>query len=154
MSNVNAMWEMGLFLNDLCMHDSSREMVLAGEQQAAELKLALEQVRLMSNVNAMWEMGLFLNDLCMHDSSREMVLAGEQQAAELKLALEQVRLFCMFPSESEKSKRLEESLRRLDEEMKRTDELLYQMIPKAVAQRLRSGEPAIDTCEVIFPRVY
>ncbi|KAF7259154.1 hypothetical protein EG68_03625 [Paragonimus skrjabini miyazakii] len=43
MSNVNAMWEMGLFLNDLCMHDSSREMVLAGEQQAAELKLALEQ---------------------------------------------------------------------------------------------------------------
>ncbi|KAF8568556.1 hypothetical protein P879_02689 [Paragonimus westermani] len=92
----------------------------------------------MSNVNAMWEMGLFLNDLCMHDSSREMVLAGEQQAAELKLALEQ---------ESEKGKRLEESLRRLDEEMKRTDELLYQMIPKAVAQRLRSGEPAIDTCE-------
>ncbi|KAF5400268.1 Heme NO binding associated [Paragonimus heterotremus] len=97
---------------------------------------------MVEDVDAMWEVGLFLNDLSMHDSSRDMVLAGEQQAAELKLALEQ---------ESEKSKRLEESLRRLDEEMKRTDELLYQMIPKAVAQRLRNGEAAVDTCEVTSP---
>ena len=44
MKDVDAMWEVGLFLNDLSMHDSSREMVLAGEQQAAELKLAIEQV--------------------------------------------------------------------------------------------------------------
>ncbi|CAI2736969.1 unnamed protein product [Dicrocoelium dendriticum] len=43
MENVDAMWDIGLFLNDLSMHDSSRDMVLAGEQQAAELKLALEQ---------------------------------------------------------------------------------------------------------------
>ncbi|CAL8095198.1 unnamed protein product [Calicophoron daubneyi] len=93
---------------------------------------------IMKDVNAMWEVGLYLNDLSMHDSSRDMVLAGEQQSAELKLALEQ---------ESEKRRRLEESLRRLDEEMKRTDELLYQMIPRAVAERLRSGEAAMDTCE-------
>lgn len=39
------MYEIGLFLNDLSMHDSSRDLVLAGEQQSAELKLALEQVR-------------------------------------------------------------------------------------------------------------
>lgn len=32
--------------------------------------------------------------------------------------------------------------------MKRTDELLYQMIPKQVADRLRRGENPIDTCEV------
>jgi len=37
----------------------------------------------------------------------------------------------------------------LDEEMRRTDELLYQMIPKQVADRLRRGENPIDTCEVI-----
>ncbi|GAA48937.1 guanylate cyclase soluble subunit beta [Clonorchis sinensis] len=43
MQDVDAMWEVGLFLNDLSMHDSSRDMVLTGEQQAAELKLALEQ---------------------------------------------------------------------------------------------------------------
>ncbi|VDP65326.1 unnamed protein product [Echinostoma caproni] len=93
---------------------------------------------IMEDVDAMWEVGLFLNDLSMHDSSRDMVLAGEQQSAELKMALEQ---------ESEKGKRLEESLRRLDEEVRRTDELLYRMIPKAVAERLRSGASAIDTCE-------
>ena len=32
--------------------------------------------------------------------------------------------------------------------MKRTDQLLYQMIPKAVADRLRQGEPAMNTCQV------
>ncbi|XP_018651687.1 putative soluble guanylate cyclase gcy [Schistosoma mansoni] len=36
---------------------------------------------------------------------------------------------------------------RLDEEMRRTDELLYQMIPRSVAERLRAGEAAVDTCE-------
>ena len=49
-------------------------------------------------------------------------------------------------------------MRKLDIEMKRTDELLYQMIPKQVADRLRRGEAAVDTCQVtlsqaIFNRV-
>lgn len=39
-------------------------------------------------------------------------------------------------------------MRKLDAEMKRTDSLLYQMIPKPVADRLRRGEPAITTCQV------
>lgn len=67
------------------------------------------------------------------------MLAGTQQSVELKLALDQEQL---------KSKKLEESMRKLDEEMRRTDELLYQMIPKQVADRLRNGENPIDTCEV------
>lgn len=69
------------------------------------------------------------------------MLAGTQQSVELKLALDQEQL---------KSKKLEESMRKLDEEMKRTDELLYQMIPKQVADRLRNGESPIDTCEVEY----
>ena len=36
--------------------------------------------------------------------------------------------------------------------MARTDELLFQMIPKAVAERIRKGESYMDTCEV-FPSV-
>lgn len=72
------------------------------------------------------------------------MLAGTQQSVELKLALDQEQL---------KSKKLEESMRKLDEEMKRTDELLYQMIPKQVADRLRNGESPIDTCEVRLIRV-
>lgn len=75
----------------------------------------------------------------MHDSSRDLVLVGTQQSAELKLALDQ---------EKQKSKALEDSMKKLDIEMKRTDQLLYQMIPKKIADRLRSGEPVMNLCEV------
>jgi guanylate cyclase len=37
------MFQSGLYLNDLSMHDSSRDFVLVGSQQQAELKLALDQ---------------------------------------------------------------------------------------------------------------
>ncbi len=40
------MFESGLYINDLSMHDSSRDLVLAGTQQQAELKMALKQVGL------------------------------------------------------------------------------------------------------------
>ena len=50
--------------------------------------------------------------------------------------------------ELQKSAKLEESMRELDKEKKKTDTLLYQMIPKSVADRLRKGEPALNTCEV------
>ncbi|CAN8004282.1 unnamed protein product, partial [Ixodes pacificus] len=49
--------------------------------------------------------------------------------------------------ELQKSRQLEDSMRKLDIEMKRTDELLYQMIPKAVADQLRSGETSVNTCQ-------
>ncbi|XP_055996229.1 soluble guanylate cyclase 88E-like isoform X2 [Ostrea edulis] len=94
---------------------------------------------MLEDPDAMFRAGLYINDLSMHDSSRDLVLAGTQQSAELKLALDQ---------EQQKSKILEESMRKLDAEMKRTDSLLYQMIPKPVADRLRRGEPAITTCQV------
>ncbi|GJQ65681.1 hypothetical protein Trydic_g7767 [Trypoxylus dichotomus] len=93
----------------------------------------------MPDLNSLIYSGLYINDLSMHDFSRDLMLAGTQQSVELKLALDQ---------EQQKSKKLEESMRRLDEEMKRTDELLYQMIPKQVADRLRAGENAINTCEM------
>ncbi|KAG8193603.1 hypothetical protein JTE90_000236 [Oedothorax gibbosus] len=93
----------------------------------------------MRDLDAMVHTGLYINDLSMHDFSRDMVLAGQQQSAELKLALDQ---------ELQKSKQLEESMRKLDIEMRRTDELLYQMIPKQVADRLRKGEAAVETCQM------
>ncbi|XP_067655948.1 soluble guanylate cyclase 88E-like [Haliotis asinina] len=94
---------------------------------------------IMDSLDDMFNVGLYINDLSMHDSSRDLVLAGTQQSAELKLALDQ---------EQEKSRLLEESMLKLDAEMKRTDALLYQMIPKPVADRLRRGEPSVNTCEV------
>ncbi|XP_070565560.1 soluble guanylate cyclase 88E-like [Ptychodera flava] len=94
---------------------------------------------LIPNLEALFRTGLFINDLSLHDSSRDLALVGTQQSAELKMALDQ---------EQRKSAKLEESMKKLDEEMKKTDSLLYQMIPRQVADRLRRGEPAMNTCEV------
>lgn len=44
LESPDAMFKSGLYINDLSMHDSSRDLVLAGTQQSAELKLALDQV--------------------------------------------------------------------------------------------------------------
>ena len=59
-----------------------------------------------------------------------------------------INLFGLLIQEQQKAKKLEETMNKLDEEMRRTDSLLYQMIPRSVADRLRKGEPALNTCEV------
>eukprot|EP00794_Sanderia_malayensis_P012303 gene12303-13572_t len=92
----------------------------------------------LEDLDDMYNVGLYLNDFCIHDASRDLVLIGNQKSAELKLALDQ---------ELEKSAELEESMKKLDQEMQKTDKLLYSMIPKTVANRLRKGDLAVNTCE-------
>ena len=75
----------------------------------------------------------------MHDGSRDLIIIGTQHSTDLKTALAE---------EKEKSKQLEINLKKLDETRKTADELLYRMIPKKVADRLRNGEPSISLCEV------
>ncbi|XP_056300662.1 soluble guanylate cyclase 88E-like [Pseudoliparis swirei] len=98
---------------------------------------------IIETVDDMIKMGVYVNDLNLHDSSRELILAGTQQSAELQLALDQ---------EQQKYTQLIEIIKKLDEEKKRGDALLYAMIPKAVADRLRKGVTALETCQV-FPDV-
>ena len=52
------------------------------------------------------------------------------------------------PQEQQKYAQLQEIIKKLDEEKKRGDSLLYAMIPKAVADRLRKGITALETCQV------
>lgn len=69
----------------------------------------------------------------------------------MKLVYDHLSYFALSTKqEVQKSKQLEDSMRKLDHEIKRTDDLLYQMIPRQVADKLRRGEPATDTCEVSF----
>ncbi|XP_078062073.1 soluble guanylate cyclase 88E-like [Mustelus asterias] len=98
---------------------------------------------IIETVEDMIKMGVYVNDLNLHDSSRELILAGTQQSAELQLALDQER---------QKYRQLQEIIMKLDEEKKRGDSLLYAMIPRAVADRLRKGVTALETCQV-FPDV-
>ncbi|XP_022209089.2 soluble guanylate cyclase 88E isoform X2 [Drosophila obscura] len=131
--------------DDLLLHDDGSEpeksLRLKGQMVYMEnwRMIMFLGTPVMPDLTSLITTGLYINDLSMHDFSRDLMLAGTQQSVELKLALDQ---------EQQKSKKLEESMRLLDEEMRRTDELLYQMIPKQVADRLRRGENPIDTCEM------
>ena len=68
-----------------------------------------------------------------------MWYAGSQQSTDLKDALD---------AEMEKTALMEEAMKKLDVEMKKGDELLSQMIPPAVAEKMKSGASPVDTCEV------
>ncbi|KAK7865585.1 hypothetical protein R5R35_010116 [Gryllus longicercus] len=94
---------------------------------------------LINNLDELPNMGLYLNDLNLHGLSREMVLKGWQHCSRLEL---------LFERAEERSGALERSLRLLDRWKRRGDELLYSMIPRPVADRLRSGggDP-LDTCQ-------
>ena len=50
--------------------------------------------------------------------------------------------------ENKKTEAMQEALKKVDIEMKRNDELLSQMIPKAVADKVKKGLNPVDTCEV------
>ena len=43
-------------------------------------------------------------------------------------------------------------MEKLAEERKRSEDLLYRMMPKPVADRMRRGDKAINTCEVSTQR--
>ncbi|XP_078587166.1 soluble guanylate cyclase gcy-31-like [Branchiostoma floridae x Branchiostoma japonicum] len=92
----------------------------------------------MTDMEDMRGNGLFLNDYSMHDLSRDMVVNGMNKTVEEKLAL---------TKEVKTTDQLEENLKKLEKAKKKTDQLLYGMIPKQVAERLKQGEPALNTCE-------
>ena len=44
MENLDHLFTLGLYITDLSIHDSSRELLLAGTQQAAEMQLMIDHV--------------------------------------------------------------------------------------------------------------
>lgn len=141
MPDLNALVTTGLYINDLSMHDFSRFVIkiVMEKWKVFFFLLSLHVPCCLANCTTCVKQYKLIAPVLFPLHPRDLMLAGTQQSVELKLALDQEQL---------KSKKLEESMRKLDEEMKRTDELLYQMIPKQVADRLRSGENPIDTCQV------
>lgn len=55
----------------------------------------------------------------------------------------------MFEKAEQRSAELEQNYKLLDTWKRRGDDLLYSMIPKTVADRLRAGHSSLNTCEVI-----
>lgn len=58
-----------------------------------------------------------------------------------------VRLELVFEKEEERSDELETSLELADSWKRQGDELLYSMIPRPIAERLRNGLNTLDTCQ-------
>ena len=82
---------------------------------------------MMKDLRSLVWTGLFVNDLSMHDYSRDIMLATSQEMIEMKMALSNAEL---------RADQVNLQLKKLDEVMQRTEELLFQMIPKAIAERL------------------
>ena len=94
---------------------------------------------MMKDLTSLIWCGLFVNDLSMHDYSRDIMLATSQEQIEKRIA---------FSKTENLTHQLNAQMRKIDDVVKKTDELLYQMIPKSVAERLRKGESSMDTCKV------
>ncbi|CAG9858831.1 unnamed protein product [Phyllotreta striolata] len=85
------------------------------------------------------DQALFLNDLNPHGLSKELVLAGWQHNSKLEV---------MFDSAEQRSDELDKNYQLLESWKSRGDDLLYSMIPKTVADRLRSTKfSVLTTCE-------
>ncbi|XP_041968469.1 soluble guanylate cyclase 89Db-like [Aricia agestis] len=82
--------------------------------------------------------GLYLADMNGHGLSKEMLLQGWQHLSRLEL---------LFEKAESRSMTLEKSCRLQDQWKKRGDQLLYSMIPKAVADHLRAGKSPMAACQ-------
>uniref|UniRef100_A0A0B6ZRC8 guanylate cyclase n=1 Tax=Arion vulgaris TaxID=1028688 RepID=A0A0B6ZRC8_9EUPU len=95
------------------------------------------------NLDDMLKAGLYLHDLNMFDSSRDLVLAGQQCASDLEYGMEKQIAW---------SKQIEETLNKLDIARQQSEKLINSMLTKSIADRLKQGDDAVDTCEA-FPQV-
>ncbi|KAJ8298984.1 hypothetical protein KUTeg_023044 [Tegillarca granosa] len=89
LENLDSMFISGMYINDLSMHDSSRDLVLAGTQQSSELRLALDQVSTQQSS----ELRLALDQVSTQQSSElrlPLDQVSNQQSSELRLPLDQV----------------------------------------------------------------
>ncbi|XP_050513576.1 soluble guanylate cyclase 89Da-like [Diabrotica virgifera virgifera] len=91
-----------------------------------------------NDIGELPDQGLYLTDLNPHGLSKEMVLAGWQNSSKLRL---------MFDKAEQRASELENNYTLLNVWKRRGDELLYSMIPKPVADSLRSGNSPLSTCK-------
>ncbi|CAH2040760.1 unnamed protein product, partial [Iphiclides podalirius] len=91
-----------------------------------------------NDLDELRQAGLYLADLNGHGLSKEMLLHGWQHLSRLEL---------LFEKAESRSSSLEKSCRLLDQWKKRGDQLLYSMIPKGIADHLRSGKDPMAACQ-------
>lgn len=108
--------------------------------QRAMLFLASPRV---ASLDDMQRFKLYLSDIPLHDMSRDYVLLAEQRAAEVDLKNRYERNLNEL---NKATAELNATNERLAAEQARSDALLYQMLPRVVADKLRRGAHARQTC--------
>ncbi|XP_059058652.1 soluble guanylate cyclase 89Db-like [Achroia grisella] len=91
-----------------------------------------------NDLDELRQAGLFVADLNGHGLSQWMLLEGWQHLSRLEL---------LFEKAEDRSMSLEKSCRLLDQWKKRGDQLLYSMMPKAIADHLRAGKDPMAACQ-------
>jgi guanylate cyclase soluble subunit beta len=129
-----------IFATDAC--------VVAGEaEQPGMLFLASPRV---ASLDDLQKFRLFLSDIPLHDMSRDYVLLAEQRSAEvdLKNLYEKnlADLNATMKALNTSNAALQAASERLAAEQARSDALLYQMLPRGVADKLRREE-TVDAVE-------
>jgi len=74
----------------------------------------------------------------MHDGSRFLAMQGTQRLSEIEFACDREKL---------KRGLLEETTLKLEEEKRRSEEILYSMMPREIAERMKNGDRELTTCE-------
>ncbi|CAF2423788.1 unnamed protein product [Rotaria sp. Silwood2] len=93
---------------------------------------------ILTTTEEMLAVGLFLNDLNFYDGSSEILIAGMQHARTLQAAIDKQQAWIA---------KLKNSKRELQEWRRKGKRLLYNMMPRHVAQLLQDGVLANSICE-------
>lgn len=87
----------------------------------------------------MLSVGLYLHDLNFYDGSSEILIAGMQHAKTLQAAIDKQQAWIT---------KLQSSKHELQEWRRKGKRLLYNMMPRHIAQMLQEGVLANSICEV------
>ncbi|XP_019384057.1 PREDICTED: guanylate cyclase soluble subunit beta-2-like [Crocodylus porosus] len=93
------------------------------------------------------EQKMHLSDIAQHDTTRDLILLNQQRLAEIQLSNQLER----------KKEELRILSKNLEAEKKKTETLLYAMLPKHVANRLKEGKKVeageFNSCTILFSDV-
>ncbi len=78
MDSPEGLYESGIFINDLAMYDSSRDIILAGSQKDPELKIALSQV---SQLSTLFQVGVVMTSSWFSPCRRRSVAPSWRRAS-------------------------------------------------------------------------
>ncbi|XP_075448078.1 guanylate cyclase soluble subunit beta-2-like isoform X3 [Ascaphus truei] len=99
------------------------------------------------NLQDLEELNMHFSDIAKHDVTRDLILLNQQRLAEIELSNQLER----------KKEELRKLSRNLEIEKKKTETLLYAMLPKHVANKLKEGKKVqageFKTCTILFSDV-